>query len=183
MTVYEVKCDLNRYKSLLFDETIVEYKHPLLKFDGVSVADAWAPPGVWCSAPKKKAGDFWGIGSCGVPAVTRAAYPHIQTHAEMGGEVLPLTFEGVELLILNVTEVVNCLDHEKCKWHDDGGSKRLNTEAGYHFRPERFSESSLFRLPETCRSTRIYCVERSSDVRSGKIWLFTRKQPMPFAAQ
>lgn len=163
MIVYEVKHESNKFKSLLFDDGIVEYKHPLLQFDGESVADTWAPPPVWCPAPKKKAGDFWGIGSCCVPAVTRAAFPHIQTHAEMGGEILPLTFDGVELLILNITEVVNCLDHEKCRWHDDGGSKRLNIDAGYHFRPERFSESSLFRLPETSRQTRIYCLERSGD--------------------
>lgn len=163
MKVYEVRHESNKYKTLLFEEGIVEFKHPLLKFDGEPVADRWSPPGVGCHSPKKKAGDFWGIGSCCVPAVTRAAYPLVQTHAEMGGEILPLTFEGVELLILNVTEVINCLDHEKCKWHDDGVTRRLNIDAGYHFRPERFSESSLFRLPETCRSTRLYCVERSGD--------------------
>lgn len=163
MKVYEVSSDLNKYKSVLFEEGVDEFKHPLLKFDGESVSEAWTPPGVWCPYPKKKAGDFWGIGSTGVPAVTRAAYPHIQTHVEMAGEILPLTFEGVELLIMNVTEVINCLDHDKCRWHDDGGSRRLNIDAGYHFRPERFSESSLFRLPETCRSSRIYCVERSGD--------------------
>jgi len=163
MQVFEVRHNCNEFKSLLFEEGIVEYKQPLLKFDGEHVANRWRPPGVWCHYPKKKVGDFWGIGSSCVPAVTRAAFPHIQKHAEMGGETLPLTFEGMELLILNITEVVNCLDHGKCRWHGDGGSKRLNIDAGYHFRPERFSESSLFRLPETCRSSRIYCVERSGD--------------------
>lgn len=163
MTVYEVKHDANNFKSLLFDKGILEYKHPLLTFEGESVASEWSPPGVWCPSPKKRTGDFWGIGSCCVPAVTRAACPSIETHIEMGGEALPLTFEGADLFILNVTEVIKCLDHEKCQWHDDGGRKRLNTDVGYHFRPERFSGSLLFRLPETCRSTKIYCVERSGD--------------------
>lgn len=163
MKVHEVRHDANNFKSLLFEKGILEYKHPLLKFDGECVAAQWSPPGVWCPSPRKKTGDFWGIGSSCVPAVTLAAYPVIQTHVEMSGEALPVTFEGVELLILNVTEVNNCLDHEMCKWRDDGGRKRLNIDAGYHFCPERFTESSLFRLPETCRSARIYCVERSGD--------------------
>lgn len=164
MIVYEVMHESNKYKSLLFEDGIVEYKHPLLQFDGTAVAEVWKPPGVWCHYPKKKAGDFWGIGSSCVPAVTRAAFPHIQTHIEMAGEALGLEYEGVELLILNVTEVINCLDHAKAQWRDNGdGTRRLNIDAGYHFMPERFSESSLFRLPETCRSSRLYCVERSGD--------------------
>lgn len=163
MKVYEVRHESNKFRSLLFEKGVDEYTHPLLKFDGTSVAEDWKPPGVWCHSPKKKQGDFWGIGSSAVPAVTRAAFPHIQTHIEMAGEALPLVFEGVELFILGVTEVINCLDHEKCRWHDDGVRKRLNVDAGYHFFPERFSESSLFMLPETCRSSRVYCLERSGD--------------------
>lgn len=161
MKVYEVLHDSNTFGTLLFQKGVVEYKHPLLKFDGTAVADAWEPPSVWCERPTKKAGDFWGIGSVCVPAVTRAAFPHVQTHIEMAGEALPLEFEGVELLILNVTEVINCLDHARVQWHGDGPSRRLNIDAGYHFLHERFSESSLFRLPETCRSSRLYCTECS----------------------
>jgi len=164
MKVYEVRHESNKFKSLLFEKGIVEYKHPLLKFDGTAVADDWKPPAVWCDSPKKKQGDFWGVGFACVPAVTRAAFPHVQTHIEMAGEALPLELEGVELLIINVTEVINCLDHAKVQWRDNGdGTRRLNIDAGYHFLPERFSESSLFMLPETFRSSRLYCVERRGD--------------------
>jgi hypothetical protein len=164
MKVFEVLHESNKYKTLLFEQGINELKHPLLRFDGSSIVDEWRPPAVWCQYPKKKQGDFWGIGSCCVPAVTCTAFPTVQSHIEAAGEALSLQFEGVELLIVNVTEVINCLDQDKVQWRDNGdGTRRFNIDAGYHFLPGRFSESSLFRLPETSRSSRFYCVERSGD--------------------
>ncbi len=69
----------------------------------------------------------------------------------MAGEILPLPFNGHEYGILNITDCVNCLDDVRSEWvlgKDTG--KRIRIER-YVFFPDRFSESTLFKIPETRR--------------------------------
>ncbi len=68
---------------------------------------------------------------------------------EMGGELLPITCQGRSYLLFNALECVNCLDQQKTLWvmgKRTGAKVRIEK---YEFVPNRFSESSLFKIPET----------------------------------
>ena len=70
---------------------------------------------------------------------------------EMSGELLPLPYKGEEYTLLNVTECIDCLDQDKCEWllNKDTGERIYPLK--YVFRPGWFTESPLFKIPETCK--------------------------------
>lgn len=49
---------------------------------------------------------------------------------------------------MNVLEIVDCLDREKTKWKIGRSGKPFGTIEEYRFVPERFTNSSLFRVPK-----------------------------------
>ena len=67
----------------------------------------------------------------------------------MAGELLPLPYQGQEYTLLNVTECINCLDEEHTEWVYHLGTKIQI--AKYVFHPDRFSESTIFKIPQTRR--------------------------------
>jgi hypothetical protein len=76
--------------------------------------------------------------------------------------MLPLPYEGEILQVINVTECINVLDQEHTLW-------KINQKSGvkvwiesYAFHSRRFSESSLFKIPETCNGE-IFAIERCGD--------------------
>jgi hypothetical protein len=60
-----------------------------------------------------------------------------------------------------VTECVNCLDHDKCKWLKTKDGQRIYPTK-FVFHPDRFVESSIFKIPEM-RASSPLCVEREND--------------------
>jgi hypothetical protein len=73
----------------------------------------------------------------------------LRTILEMAGEILPLPHQNEPFQLMNVLECVNCLDREQTKW---AYGKRTNARIGieeYRFHTNRFSESTLFKIPET----------------------------------
>jgi hypothetical protein len=73
-------------------------------------------------------------------------------HLEMAGDLLPLPYEDQEYTILNVTECINCLDHEASEWRHSPFTGQRISPLRYVFHPDRFSESTLFKIPETRRA-------------------------------
>jgi hypothetical protein len=70
----------------------------------------------------------------------------------MAGELLPLPHRGEVFTVLNITECINCLDHNRTRWvlgKSTGARIRIKE---YAFHPNRFSESVLFKIPETCKA-------------------------------
>jgi hypothetical protein len=70
----------------------------------------------------------------------------------MAGELLPLPHEGREYTVLNVTECINCLDQDASQWSLNPSTGERVRLVRYAFHRDRFSESPIFKIPETCRA-------------------------------
>jgi hypothetical protein len=67
--------------------------------------------------------------------------------------------------ILNVTECIDCLDHEKVVWKYDKLTKSPIIIEKYAFHNNRFTESCIFKIPETS-SGEVLLVEGLRDQQS-----------------
>jgi hypothetical protein len=115
---------------------------------GTPMQSSWKPLPLFADKPRKKRGAFahlWGLSGYAVDARAREVFQAI-----LGStcEFLPfLPFDGETLYRMNVLERVDCLDQQKTKWKI---GKKNGTRFGieeYHFVPDRFTRSTLFRLP------------------------------------
>jgi len=64
----------------------------------------------------------------------------VRTFFEMAGELLPIFYDGEEYTLLNVLECVNALDNKR--------TEKTTWITKYYFHSSRFSESSIFKIPE-----------------------------------
>ncbi len=148
MRVYRIWNDSNHYQSFLPEQ---EEDWQKLDMDCTPKAEIWVPPLVYVHMPKLKEGDFYNSGR-GILIPSPRATAALRMHLEMAGELLPLPYKGQEFTVLNVTECINCLDQEKTEWiygQTTGAKIGIKT---YVFHRNRFSESRIFKIPETHKS-------------------------------
>ena len=149
MKIYKVKLDVNRFQGLLPTDQSV-WSKDILTMDGSSKTAVWKPLDVYVHSPNLKVPDFFNLAP-GCLAFNQKTCEILRDYLEMSGEILSLTLNKDKLCVLNVLEVVNCLDDNQAKWEigkRTGAKIRIEK---YEFFPERFSESTLFKIPETCR--------------------------------
>lgn len=146
MRVYRIKHDFNFQYFLPEDQSV--WQTDLLIMDCRSKGKNWTSPKVFSYEPLLKAGDFWKLGA-GMLITTPKATDILLTFLEMAGELLPLFYQGQTFTILNVTECINCLDDTNTKWvYGETTGAKIRIEK-YAFYPDRFSESTIFKIPET----------------------------------
>lgn len=165
--VYQLEFLANDYQSLyLEDESNLK-----IKFDGSRKLEGWQALDVYVLHPRLKAPDLWSFECSGAFAVSERAEPLLATFLEMAGELLPLKFGKRTLNLMNITEVINCVDYEHCDCLKDKNGQTLRYEKpegtfsivnnNYTFFANRFSESTIFKVPYD--SPDIFVVERNGD--------------------
>lgn len=125
-----------------------------LFFDGSTKEGAWNPPQFYLQSPNRNQTDFFII-AAGAFAFNQAVidHPMMAMFFEMAGELLPIKLEsGESLYILNTTEVVNSLDQENSDFRKDPSSGLVVAVEKHVFKSERFTQSPIFKIPETVRS-------------------------------
>lgn len=128
------------------------FLHPIERpFDGRPRSQHWGFPDFYVHGdPDNLATDFFSMAG-GTIAFTEKVMKneYIAAHFEMAGEILPVQMEhGPLFYVLNVTEMVNPLNQSECEYfiYPDGTKGRI---LKYSFHPNRFSEASVFKIPET----------------------------------
>jgi hypothetical protein len=117
--------------------------------------DTWSPPEVFIYKPFLKKGHFFNFSS-GILISNPEATEIVGGHLEAAGELLPLPYREEIYTLLNVTECIDCLHQESTKWHIGRTTgKRIGIDK-YAFYSDRFSESDLFKIPETFRGEILY---------------------------
>lgn len=162
MKVFELRFARDYQQLALVEEPTAP---PQLTFNGRPKGESWPKPLMYVPNPSLKVPDFWYVGNPAAFAFDPDALPlDASGHVELAGEWLPIDVEKpANLMILNVTQVVNALDKQRTRWRtDSAGARRPADEnpGSYVFHPERFDESSICKLPET-RDSMILCVESS----------------------
>jgi hypothetical protein len=147
MKVFRVRINTNEYQRFLpTDESI--WESDWLKLNCKPKQATWRQPLVYVADPMKQPGNFIHLCAGGF-VVDPIADGALREVLEMAGELLPLSHEGVLYQLVNVVECVNCLDAEKSKWIlGKTTSARIRIKE-YEFIENRFSESTLFKIPET----------------------------------
>jgi len=155
MTIFKVEFQTNTYQFLCFDgdDESVFARGGAYSFDGDAKA-VWEYPPVRIYNPRLKRGDFMSF--CSGSGALVARYPaadEVWTELELAGQILPVEFDGEKAVLLNITEVANCLDHENCEWvYGRDGVTRIRCQK-FAFRTDLVPESSLFKIPETVAGT------------------------------
>lgn len=147
MKVYRLRNDVNHYQYFLPEE---DYDPLSLLMDCSPRLETWVPPGVFIYEPLHKPGAMYNFGAS-APIFSPHATEILRDFLEMAGELLPLPYEGEIYTLLNVTECINCLDQKRSEWHYNSSGERFGGPKRYVFYPTRFSESLIFKIPETHR--------------------------------
>ena len=151
--VYRVQPDARKCQWVLPDDPKFAEQGNLL-FDGTSKSEEWNPPRFYLHAPNEEGVNFF-IVAAGVFACDQSVmdHPMMAMFFEMAGEVLPIELEcGKQLYILNTTEIVNALDLEKSRFRKSPSTGIVVAVEQHIFKPERFTQSPIFKIPETCRA-------------------------------
>jgi hypothetical protein len=149
MKVYRITEDANKYQWVMPEDN----GHLLsdLIFECHSKEREWSPIKMFVFNPQKKKGNFYTMGGLGALVFDEKVLDIMLTIFEMAGEILPFEFEETKLYVLNVLQCTNSIDSNKSTWnfYPDGTKGRL---LKYSFHKERLTDSSIFKIPETCKS-------------------------------
>ena len=110
--------------------------------------ETWSPLPIYIWNPKLQLGNFFSLCS-GAFVADSEALSHLRDVLEMAGELLPLRHQGKEFILSNILECANCLDQSRTQWVVDNQTGLRVRIAKYEFIKSRFSESTLFKIPET----------------------------------
>ena len=146
ISVYQVLPDAH-YQYL---EPVVRGTYPW-RFDGSPIEDRWKPPEMYSREPMLEKPDIWGIPYS--LAFEAHAMRYLGIFLDQTAEQFVLPFEGRELIVPNITYVLNCLDTKRSRIdpvlphviHD------------YVFHAERM-DYTFFKIPQT-RHSQILTVE------------------------
>jgi len=145
--VYRIINDVDHYQYFL-----VQRKEdiPKLIFDCTPRKAKWDPPEVFVLYPRHRVGDFYQFDSSILITSPRATKA-LRWHLERAGELLPLPYEGSTYTLLNVTECIDVLDVNKSEFVYSPSGHRIGIKR-YAFHADRFTETSLFKIPQTDKS-------------------------------
>lgn len=160
MILYDVKVDVNNFLRFLPSEEAV-WVTDALQFDGRPKGSSWRCPDLYIYNPLKKAGDFSAIAS-GAFICNDKALSSLRYFFEASSEILSIKHQGQSLYVINIIDVVNCLNDEKTVWVYGDQTKAKIRIKKHEFFSNRFSESTIFKIPETAK-TQILTVENMKD--------------------
>lgn len=160
MKVYKIDHDVSKYRALcnLEDD---KGSTPSITLDGSSLRDNWSEISLYSLHPKRPSPDFWHLWHIsGGTAVAGALSNNVLEIIQQSAELLPLKYDNVELKLVNIVECIDVLNIDQCIWKPN--LRLIGEPLRYVFHANRFTENSLFKIPETCRSS-FYALERDGD--------------------
>lgn len=123
-------------------------------FDGRSKAREWskAEMRLLAEGGTSVKSDFYLISKMNGYAVDQKVKDVLSVRFGAAVEFLPLNHEGHEIYLMNVLDVVDCLDVEHSRLKRFSGSQRISSISSYSFYPAKVSGHGIFRLAELPRS-------------------------------
>jgi hypothetical protein len=121
-----------------------------LEFKGLPFHE-WNPPEMRSPYPLHIAPDFWRLGTgrgafaAGPKALAIGSVNDILLAA---GQLLPLPFNGQELMICNILECVDCIDEDKSEWQLKAKTNIRLFPTRPFFEWDWIPRSTLFKIPQ-----------------------------------
>ena len=147
MKVFRIRLDSNNFQSFLPADPKI-WDEDVLKMNCRPKLPAWKAPSVYTVNPMLQRGAFFHLCS-GAFVADMSACEELRAILEMACELLPLAHLGGHFHLLNVLECVNCLDEKKAEWVFGKTTNARIRIKEYQFDAGHFSESTLFKIPQT----------------------------------
>lgn len=181
--VYEWKSDVEaRWLTTRREEDI-----DCLSFDGAALEQSWRPLEVeWILDGPGDA--HRNITDCpnlapGVPVLSARAIAELRHHLSGVGELLPLTHRAHEYFALNVTNVVDTLDEERCDLERFESTGRLMRVRAYAFREKALGQHTVFKDRRLAGSTVFVTAPFVRAVEESRLTGFKFRHVWPGSAQ
>ncbi|CVK19389.1 imm11 family protein [Sporomusa sphaeroides] len=141
MKIWHLIADVDNFENLT---TLKQEDWEKLRFDGKKLIDTWTPLAVRVIKDSKKS-DTPGLSS-GAPVLSLKAISILKDLIDDVVEVLPLVCSGGEYYIINVLDVVDCIDYERADFERYKSSGRIMLFNRYAFKPECVKGKHLFKI-------------------------------------
>jgi len=172
MKVYRLKVAVNEYQSFLPKDSKV-WQSEKMMMDCKSKKNTWNNIEFYILQTNLKKGNFFG-GIPGVIIIDEIARQELTFFWEASGELLPFTYKDEKYYLFNGLNCYDLLDDEKTEWVYGQTTKKKIRISKYEFYPERFTETPLFKIPETIK-TEILTVEGLKDSNDEFIYQVKRR--------
>ena len=143
MKIWILESDVNNYEG--FREVIDLRVDEWCSFDGRSKAEGWKPMLVEEEEGTQEMGNTPGFF---MPIFDKKAVDISKDFLQDKAEILPLEFEGKidEYYLINVTEVLDCIDYEKSIYERYSEGGRIMCFDNYAFIEEKVKGKHIFKI-------------------------------------
>ncbi len=141
MKVWHWIADVDNFENLT---TLKQEDWEKLRFDGRKLADTWTALAVRVMEDSKIS-DTPGLSS-GAPVLSPRAISVLKDLMKDIVEVLPLICSSGEYYVINVLDVVECVDYEKAEFERYESSGRIMLFNKYAFKPECVKGKHIFKI-------------------------------------
>jgi hypothetical protein len=146
LNVYTLRADVNNYRGIYYvnSDDVVEFNR---RFDGRSLKKLWTGREEFKFVPETlPRTDFPGL-STHIPVFSYKAVEALSDLLGDNGELFPITCDGEEYLLFNVTRIVDALDeaNSDIERFSDGHIMDVNR---YAFYPQRLFKANVFKIPQ-----------------------------------
>lgn len=145
MKIWHLDFDVDKYSNLM---PINEKDLDSLEFDGSSKKDKWEPMEVELDGDKLL-GDVTCLALIpGIPVFNAKVIKEIRNFIESSVEILPLVYNNDEFYVINITEVLDCIDYKKSKYVTFKSSGRIMRFERYFFNEECIKGKHIFKIKD-----------------------------------
>jgi hypothetical protein len=147
MKVYELNADSDHYESLILTAgDLFEFAR---RFNGKPMLLPWTDVTIGIDPDPRSLplGDFPSL-IPGVPVFSPKAVAALRDMLVGNGEILPITIDGEQYFLYNVTRIVDALDEENSEISRFEGSSRVLDIDEYAFLPRKLSGKVIFKIPQ-----------------------------------
>ncbi len=148
MNIWEIHCKGNDFATMVIKSDDKFYDQ--FRFRGQCVLAKWIPPEVrMIKSRKRPLGDFSDVEPlnsllvCNIRA-KNILLPYLKEEVE----VLPLHEKAPDYVILNIINVIDCLDVDACVFDRALSDNRISRVETYAFHQEKLDDTFLFRIPQ-----------------------------------
>jgi len=146
MNVYILDADVNKYRQIFYQgsEDIVDFNR---RFDGTPMMKRWTGKTKFTFARTRlPKGDTPGL-STHIPVLSPGAVMALGELLENNGELLPISCDGEEYFLYNVTRLIDALDETNCELERFADGTILDIDR-YSFFKEALIGVVLFKVPQ-----------------------------------
>jgi hypothetical protein len=156
-SVSRVTFDGNQYQQLGYD--LADPTLDLYRFNGTSRLETWTPQPVYVHHPRLRRPDIWHLAGAAALVFEDSTVPELEPYVSAAGELLELIYRdhSDRLLLLNITQDVDCLDV--------AASSLGPVNWRLSFLEHRMPESGLFKIPQA-DAVHVLCLEHEDEADS-----------------